>query len=118
MHNPPPRLVIDFNKSNELAQKFLIQHVTNLLADYGTDPLHVEIIMYGPAIVLLTKPESIFAHKVTELQNLGVQFYACQNAMRNHAIAEDQLLRHVGTVPSGIGYIVKKQFEGYAYLKG
>ena len=48
----------------------------------------------------------------------GVRFAACQNTMRRRNISKEDLLPFVGTVDSGVAEVVRKQEEGWAYLKG
>jgi intracellular sulfur oxidation DsrE/DsrF family protein len=42
---------------------------------------------------------------------------ACQNTMRGQHLTKDDMLSDIGYVPSGVIEIIKKQEEGYAYLR-
>ena len=47
----------------------------------------------------------------------GVNFVACEFAMKNREITKDQLIEGAGTVTSGVLEIAKKQQEGWSYIK-
>ncbi|MDV3429468.1 MAG: DsrE family protein [Bacillota bacterium] len=46
-----------------------------------------------------------------------MSFSVCGNAMKAYGITKDLLLKEAKIVPSGIGQIVKRQAEGYLYIK-
>lgn len=116
MHTPA--LVIDFEHDDRQKQEHLLLHITNLLKDFGDRPLLVEVVTYGPGIMLLVSHKTEFSEQVAQLQQLGVQFDACKNAMKKFDIKEDDLLAGITPVPSGVGRIVKAQLDDYVYFKG
>lgn len=118
MTEQPSRLVIDFEHNDIQQQKNLMTHLANLLKDFGDTPLTVEVVVYGPAIQFVTTSPATFADHIATLQSRGVKFLACKNAMKRFGIQEDQLLDGVTPIPSGVGALVKKQLDGYVYLKG
>lgn len=54
---------------------------------------------------------------VEELKNSGAKFYACWNALKAHEIEEDSLPEFIEIVAAGVVELVKKQNEGYAYIR-
>ncbi len=48
---------------------------------------------------------------------MGVTIVACRNSMRSRNITEDQLIDGVKIVNAGVAEIVRKQAEGWVYLK-
>jgi intracellular sulfur oxidation DsrE/DsrF family protein len=49
--------------------------------------------------------------------NSNVAFKVCEVALRSNKVQKSEILKDVGTVPDGIYEIVKKQHEGWAYIK-
>ena len=47
----------------------------------------------------------------------GVKFVACNNALNIFDIKKENVIHFVGIVPAGVVELVKKQREGYAYIK-
>lgn len=113
-----PALVIDFEHDDHEKQEHLMLHITNLLKDFGNIPLQVEVVCYGPGIMLLVSSKTDFSQQITQLQQQGVQFRACRNAMNMFEVEEKDLIQGVTIVPSGVGRIVKAQLDGYVYFKG
>ncbi len=113
-----PALVIDFEHDDPIKQDHLLTHITNLLRDFGDNPITVEVVAYGPGVMLLVKEKTEFEERIKELQSNNVIFHACRNAMNTFRLQEDSLLENVTAVPSGVGRIVKAQLEGSVYFKG
>jgi intracellular sulfur oxidation DsrE/DsrF family protein len=51
------------------------------------------------------------------VSQLGVQFVACRNSLVGNKIDEKVLPGFVKVVPAGVTELIKKQSEGYAYIK-
>lgn len=65
------------------------------------------------------KDDVIFNSEIVSLQNSGVVFNACRNAVNSHGVVKEDLLDRVSVVPSGVGRLTKAQLlEGAVYLKG
>ncbi len=117
-HKNTPSLVIDFEHDDDTKQNHLMVHVTNLLKDFDNDPLNVEVVCYGPGIMLLVAEKTKYEEQISELQARGVVFHACRNAMSMFNVTDEELISDATPVPSGVGRIVKAQIEGSVYLKG
>lgn len=51
------------------------------------------------------------------LHDKGVYFVACNNSLISNNIKRESLIDIVNIVPSGVVELVKKQSEGYSYIK-
>jgi hypothetical protein len=47
----------------------------------------------------------------------SIKMVVCENTMKQKKVEKSQLLSFVGTVPMGIGEIIKKQEQGWSYIK-
>ena len=54
---------------------------------------------------------------IQNLSNLGVNFVACNNAMKAMGIEQKQLTPFVKIVLVGVLELIERQAEGYAYIK-
>lgn len=75
----------------------------------------VEIVVNGGAVSVLTG-----SHGSRELEGLldqGVTVAACHNALRGNGIDPADLFPGICVVPAGVVELVRRQNEGYAYLK-
>jgi len=54
---------------------------------------------------------------IIALNNRGVRFIACNNALNAYNIDKCNLLRCIEIVPAGVAEIAIRQSEGFAYIK-
>jgi intracellular sulfur oxidation DsrE/DsrF family protein len=90
-------------------------NLTHLVAGLKPDPFEIEVVAYGPGIMLV-KGDSSVAKEIATLQEQGVRFVACQNAMRAHHLEVKDLLPGVTPVPAGIVEVVTKEEQGWIYI--
>ncbi len=55
--------------------------------------------------------------EMEELSKRGVKFLACRNALIANNIDEKLLPEFVTVIPSGMTELIRKQAEGFAYIK-
>ena len=84
------------------------------LADDGGS--QVEVVFYGPGLLMLTKTGAAHEARMKQLSDNGVKFLACQNAMKSRKVKPEDLFSFAGQVDSGIAEIVRKQEAGWAYI--
>lgn len=101
---------------SEGQQRHAIANASNLMADETVDLGEVELVANGSGIALLTE-DSTVSDGVASLIEEGATVCACENTMAAKDLTEDDLLPDVGTVPSAVGELTKRQAEGYAYIK-
>jgi intracellular sulfur oxidation DsrE/DsrF family protein len=94
-----------------------IENVENLLADLGESNVEVELVANFEAITLLSKASNKYKTKIAELAAKGVVFAACANAMAAHNLIKDDMLEVAIVVPSAVGELIKKQAQGWAYIR-
>lgn len=93
----------------------VMRNVRNLLDDFA-GALRVELVAHGPAVDVCLR-ESPVAGDVQELIARGVVVAVCGNTLRGRDIDRSRLADGVVTVPAGIGEVVRKQQEGWSYLR-
>lgn len=94
----------------------VLRQVANLLADLGPEGVQVEVVAHGEGLDLLL-PGRPTAGTVRDLQDSGVVFAGCENTLRSRGLSPADLLPDVRAVPSGVGAIVRRQSQGWAYLR-
>lgn len=94
-----------------------LNNIKNLIADLGEENLQIELVANSEGINMFLKEAAQFETLLGELWNKNVIFAACANAMRGLGITKDDLFEFVTVVPSGVGELVKRQSEGFSYIK-
>ncbi len=108
-------VVVHLNEAAPEKHAGVLLNISNLLKELGEET-HVQLVVHGPALpaVLATSPH---AATVSELLGRGVTVAACANTMRGMNISADALIEGVDVVASGVGELVKRQRQGWAYLR-
>lgn len=82
----------------------------------GPDKVDVEIVVYGLGIGML-EMDSVVGNRVGNATDKGVRIVACQNTMRAKGLSKADMLSGIGYVPAGVIEIMKKQQQGYVYIR-
>jgi intracellular sulfur oxidation DsrE/DsrF family protein len=107
--------VIHVSDADPERHRTVLRNVRNLREDMPGLP--IEVVLHGEAVALAVQGLSSLPDEVGALQQQGVVLAVCQNTLRQKKIAESSLLPGMMLVPSGQGELVRKQLEGYAYVK-
>ena len=93
-----------------------LNNVKNVQDEFGKDKVAIEIVVYGPGIGML-KAESEVGNRVGDAVAAGVQVVACENTMKAQKLTKDDMLSTISYVPAGVVELMKKQHQGYAYIR-
>lgn len=115
--NPPPAKVV-FQVSDGDAGKWnlALNNAKNVQQELGTSNVQIEIVAYGPGIGML-KDDSITANRVSEAVQSGIQVVACENTMKALKLTKADMNKSVGYVNAGVVELMKRQSEGWAYIR-
>ncbi|MGL4991307.1 MAG: DsrE family protein [Sarcina sp.] len=81
---------------------------------------NIEILIHGEPLIKLTIVEANklnIYNEMKDLSDMGVVIAACNNTMKKIGIEKDELCPFIKVVPAGVIELVKKQEEGYSYIK-
>jgi len=115
-HDDRLRAVVHVDEASVERQHLAIGNVANLLDDIGAAGAQVEIVFNGPAISALTL-QSALAGDLAALRARGVGLVACHNSMAAAGLSSGDLMIGVSVTPSGISHLVRRQHDGWAYVR-
>ena len=110
------RVVVQISEADPARWNLVLNNVKNLQDDLGAANVTIEVVAYGPGIGML-KLDAVSNSRVSEAIKAGVQVAACENTMRNQKLVRADMHPDVSYVPAGVVEIVKRQQEGWAYLR-
>ena len=93
-----------------------LNNARNLQADVGAANIDIELVAYGPGIGML-KADSVVANRIDEALGAGVKVVACENTMRGQKLTRDDMLPKVDYVAAGVVELMRKQQQGWAYIR-
>jgi intracellular sulfur oxidation DsrE/DsrF family protein len=109
------RVVFAVTSGEEADWNMTMGNLRNLITGLKPDAYEIEVVAYGPGI-LMVKSDSTVGKEIAALQEQGVRFVACQNAMRMRHLEVKDLVTGVTPVPAGIVEVVTKQEQGWIYI--
>lgn len=110
------KVIFHIDEDEPYRVKLVMNNLNNLIGDMGLDNLELELVAYGQGINIFLKL-SPYAKNMEKLADLGVIFAACGNTAKNLAIEASDMLDSVEIVSSGVGELVKKQSQGWVYIR-
>ncbi len=112
------KLVFHINEPDKWQR--VIMNINNFLNDVGQGNADIEVVANGEAVSAFKsngQTNKMLVEQMQKLAEIGVNFVACQNALKAQSIAKESLPEFVTVVPAGITEIARKQTEGFAYIK-
>lgn len=110
------RIIMQLSSNDTLVWKGLMNNLKHLKAGWN-DSVIIEVVAHGPGLDLLTKGKTTQQEKITHFKNMGIEFIACENTMAERKIPKESIISEAGFVKMGIGEIVRKQEQGWSYIK-
>lgn len=111
----PLKIIFQLTTDDTLAHKALMKQLTNITS---VEPgVMIEVVCHGPGLSILQKSKSKVQDKIAHFTSKGVTFKACEFSMSERNVPREDILDEAGFVQAGIVHIVKKQKEGWNYIK-
>jgi intracellular sulfur oxidation DsrE/DsrF family protein len=116
-HDPlSNHVVVQVSDADPAKWTLALNNARNLQSDLGAQNVDIEIVAYGPGIGML-KLDSPVASRLDEAIASGIKVAACENTMRGQKLAKADMLPRLEYVPAGVTEIMKKQQQGWAYIR-
>jgi uncharacterized protein len=114
---PKEKAVFQVSDADPQKWSLTLNNVRNVSDELGgEDAVELEIVAYGPGIGML-KADSPVGKRVADALKSGVKIVACENTMKAQKLVYADMLPAIGYVPAGVVELMRKQREGYAYIR-
>jgi len=110
------RVVIQVSDNDPAKWSLALNNAKNVQQDLGKDNVQVEIVAYGPGLGML-KAESKVADRLAGALDASVGLIACENTMTNTKVKRSEMYDGIAYVKAGVTHIMKRQQEGWAYIR-
>ena len=94
----------------------ILNNMTNLRDGVGGESVAIELVAYGPGIAML-KADSPVKARIADALKSGVIVNGCQNTMTNMKLGPADMLPDITYVPAGVVEVMRKQQQGWAYIR-
>ncbi len=110
------RIVIQVNEEDAKKWMAVLANIRNIQAELGAKDVRIAVVAIGYGLGMLTA-ESLAANDVQDALATGVELIACGNSMTAQKVAKDDLVEGVRIVKAGYVEIMKRQQQGWTYLR-
>lgn len=110
------RVVFELTSDDAEAWKSVLNNIENVRKALG--PTSIELVAHGKGLALLTVSSSAGVYdRLKQSAEAGVVFAACENTMKRQNLKKEDLVPFATTVDSGVAELVRRQEEGWSYLR-
>jgi len=110
------RLIIQVSDNDPAKWALALNNAQNVQQDLGKDKVQIEIVAYGPGLEML-KAESKVAERLAGAMDASVGLIACENTMTTQKVPKSAMYPGIDYVKAGVTHIMKRQREGWAYIR-
>ncbi len=110
------RVVIQVSDNDPAKWTLALSNARNVQQDLGKDNVQIEIVAYGPGLGML-KAESKVADRLAGALDDNIGLIACENTMTNTKVSRTEMYAGISYVKAGVTHIMKRQQEGWAYIR-
>lgn len=110
------RVAFQISDADPAKWKLTLNNIRNAQHELGAAHTKIELVAFGPGIGMLMAASEA-AGRVAEAVRAGVVVSACENTMRGQNLTREQMNPGVGYVPSGVAHLIRRQTEGYVYIR-
>ncbi|HEX9397956.1 MAG TPA: DsrE family protein [Burkholderiales bacterium] len=113
---PKQRVIFQVSDNDPAKWNLALNNARNVQQDLGKDNVEIEIVAYGPGLGML-KAESAVAARLAAALDAGVGLLACENTMQNTKVTRADMYGGIRYVQAGVTHLMKRQQEGWAYIR-
>jgi len=109
-------IVIQVSDADPGKWQLALNNAQNVQEALGKDKVTVEIVAYGPGLRMFTTDSKVAGGINGALDN-NVELSACAVTMKKMKLTKADLIGGVAVVPGGVIEIMKRESEGWSYLR-
>ncbi len=110
------KIVFQVSDAEPAKWSLTLNNIKNVQTDLGANNVEIEIVAYGPGLGML-KADSVAGNRVADALAAGVSVVACENTMKIQKITREDMLPKIGYVEAGVVQLMKRQQQGWAYIR-
>jgi uncharacterized protein len=110
------RVVFQVSDNDPAKWNLALNNAQNVQADLGKGNVDIEIVAYGPGLGML-KADSKVAPRLAQALDNSIGLMACENTMHKTKTTKADMYSGIAYVKAGVTHIMKRQQEGWAYVR-
>jgi intracellular sulfur oxidation DsrE/DsrF family protein len=110
------KLLIQMSEADPAKWNMALNNAKNVQDELGAANVDIEIVAFGPGINMI-KFDSVANSRVSEAMKAGIAIVACENTLRNLKMSRADIITGASYVPAGVVQIMRRQGEGWSYVR-
>jgi uncharacterized protein len=113
---PKNRALFTVTENDPARWDLILKNMHAISEGVGGEGIEIELVAYGPGVSML-KGDSSVKQRIAEALKAGVKINACQNTMQAQKLVPADMLPEIGYVPAGVVEVMRRQQQGWAYIR-
>jgi intracellular sulfur oxidation DsrE/DsrF family protein len=110
------KVIFQVSDADPAKWNLTLNNARNVQTELGKENVLIEIVAYGPGLGML-KAESKVEGRLAQALDDNVGLIACENTMVNTKTTKADMYSGISYVPAGVTHLMKRQREGWAYIR-
>ena len=110
------KVIFQVSDADPAKWNLALNNARNVQTELGKENVQIEIVAYGPGLGML-KRESKVEGRLAEALDNNVGLIACENTMFNTKTTREDMYGGISYVTAGVTHLMKRQREGWAYIR-
>jgi intracellular sulfur oxidation DsrE/DsrF family protein len=110
------KVIFQVSDADPAIWNLALNNARNVQSELGKDNVQIEIVAYGPGLGMLKADSKVEARLAQALDD-NVGLLACENTMLNTKTTRADMVGGISYVTAGVTHLMKRQREGWAYIR-
>lgn len=110
------KVIFQVSDADPAKWNLALNNAKNVQAELGKQNVQIEIVAYGPGLGMLKADSKVEARLAQALDD-SVGLIACENTMFNTKTTKADMYSGISYVTAGVTHLMKRQREGWAYIR-
>lgn len=111
------RVVVQLTSDGEENWNAALNQIENLKKGLAPDSVEIELVTHGNAAGFVLAKNTAVSTRIQKIEAAGANVTFCANTQKKNNIKAEELTPGVTIVPSGIVQVIRRQEEGWSYIK-
>jgi intracellular sulfur oxidation DsrE/DsrF family protein len=109
------KVVWDVADADTASTAAVFRQINNAFAQ--VPDMEIEVVFHGGAIFGMVKDSTTFSSRIKAAKQKGVTLSVCNNSLKRYKVDPSSINPDAIIVPSAVVELIRKQSEGWSYLK-
>ncbi len=96
----------------------ILNQIENVQKGFAPEKVEIEVVTHGNATGFVLASNKAVSERIRKIEASGANFAYCATPQKKNNVKPEELTPGVTIIPSGLVQVIKRQEEGWSYIKG